>query len=165
MMRSHRIRLLPAVAAFAAAVVLPLAATAGPHVPLKGRDAGSFGPGDHACSPGHDALDIDGAGTASQVGAYTYHADECFNGSALSFTGTFAITAANGDVLRGDYNGFVPPFTGAEAVYIQAMTVTGGTGRFDGADGELHARGLANLVTGAYSQELHGVVSSTGSTR
>jgi len=152
-----------ALAAVAAALVLPLGALAGSQVPLKGGDAGGFGPGDHACPTGYDALDIDGTGTASQVGAYTYHADECFNGATLLFSGTFSITAANGDRIVGTYSGDVPVIAFPLAVYEQDMIVTGGTGRFEGASGDLHGRGLANLATGTYTQDLRGTVASPGS--
>jgi len=147
----------------AVVLALPLGALAGSQVPLKGGDVGGFGPGDHACSPGYDALDIDGVGHATQVGRYTYHADECFNGATLLFTGSFSITAANGDRITGTYSGEVPVIAFPLAVYEQDMIVTGGTGRFADASGQLHGRGVANLATGDYSQELAGTATSPGS--
>ena len=134
-------------------------------MPLKGSDAGGFGPGDHSCALGYDSLDIDGTGNATHVGAYAYHADECFNGATLLFDGSFTITAANGDTIVGTYSGSVPSIDFPVAVYEQGAEITGGTGRFAGATGEFDVSGLANLATGAYSQALSGVVSSPGAAK
>ena len=152
-------------AAFVAALALPFGALAGSQVPLEGADAGGFGPGNHACAPGYDPLDIDGAGNATHVGKYTYHADECFNGATLLFDGSYTITAANGDTIVGTYSGAVPSIDFPVAVYEQGAEITGGTGRFAGATGEFDVSGLANLATGAYSQVLSGVVSSPGAAK
>lgn len=163
MTRSRFTHLACGLAALAAALALPLGALAGSQVPLKGGDAGGFGPGDHSCASGYDPLDINGSGNATQVGAYTYHADECFNGATLLFYGSFSMTAANGDTVVGSYAGDVPLIELPLAVYVQDMTVTGGTGRFTGASGDLHGRGLANLENGTYTQVLSGSISSVGS--
>ena len=147
-----------------AALAVPVQALAKAEVPFKGSDAGGFGPGNHGCNSG-DPLDIDGVGTATHVGKYTYHADECFNGTTLTFTGTFTITAANGDTITGTYVGVVPPFVFPNATYEQDMQITGGTGRFAGASGELHGSGQADLGSGEYSQVLSGTSSSPGSAK
>lgn len=153
------------VAAVVAALAMPLGALGGSRVPLKGEDAGAFGPGDHSCAPGYGSLDIDGTGNATHVGKYAYHADECFSPTTLLFDGSFTIIAANGDSIVGTYSGNVPSIDFPVAVYEQDAEITGGTGRFAAATGEFHVSGLANLATGRYSQELSGVVSSPGASK
>ena len=145
-----------------AALALPMQALAGVQVPLKGSDGGGFGPGDHSCTAGFGPLDIDGTGNLTQLGKYTYHADECFNEIDLVFSGSFTMTAANGDTLFGTYAGTVPPIDFPLAVYRQRAEIVGGTGRFAGASGEFNVIGLANLGTGEYSQRISGTVSSPG---
>jgi hypothetical protein len=165
MTRSTVIHPIMGLAAIVAALALPFGALAGSQVPLKGDDRGGFGPGTFACAAGHDPLAIDGTGNATHVGRYTYHADECFNGNTLLFTGSFTIRAANGDTIVGTYEGNVPSINFPVAVYEQDAEITGGTGRFSGADGEFHVSGLANLATGGYSQALAGTVSSPGAAK
>ena len=74
-----------------AALALPVQALAGEQVPLKGRDSGSFTLTPNACGPGVFAVVIDDAGQATHVGAYAYHANECFNATTGAFSGTFTI--------------------------------------------------------------------------
>jgi hypothetical protein len=146
-----------------AALALPLQALAGGQVPLKGSDSGSFTLEADGCSPGVFEVVIDDAGTATHVGAYAYHAIECFNGATGAFSGTFTITAANGDMIDGTYAGQVVGVVGDLAFYEQDAVITGGTGRFAGAGGEFHLSGIANLASLESSQLISGTVSSPGS--
>lgn len=147
-----------------AALVLPIGAQAGAQVPLKGSDVGGFTLG-VACAPGSAVVDIDGTGNATHVGRYVYAALECFNPTTLLYTGTFELTAANGDTIAGTYSGEVVSIVGSVGFYEQDAVATGGTGRFAGASGEFHVSGEANLATGAYSQELEGTISSVGASK
>ena len=69
----------------------------------------------------------------------------------LDFTfvdGWFTITGANGrDSLVGDYNSFVM----GDGTYTLGWDFTGGTGRFEGADGTGLTNGLVDLNT-VYAQ-------------
>jgi hypothetical protein len=49
--------------------------------------------------------------------------------------------------------------------YEEDLVITGGTGRFAGANDQLHVSGVANLATGEYSQTLSGNVSKPGATQ
>ena len=147
-----------------AALALPVQALAGGQVPLKGWDSGSFTLAADGCGPGVFAVVIDDAGKATHVGAYVYHADECFDGGAGTFSGTFTITAANGDSISGTYAGTVVGGAGELAFYEQDAVITGGTGRFAGASGAFHLSGIANLASLESSQRIVGTVSSPGST-
>ena len=148
-----------------AALALPVQALAGEQVPLKGRDSGSFTLTPNVCGPGVFEVVIDDAGQATHVGAYAYHANECFDGTTLEFSGTFTITAANGDTISGTYAGLVVDVVGDLGFYEQENVITGGTGRFVGASGEFHLSGIANLATLESSQEISGTVSSPGAAK
>ncbi len=139
-----------------AALAWPIQALAGAQVPYRGSDSGGFTvPG--TCAPGIFQIDINGTGTATLVGKYAYHADECFDPVASTVTGEFTVTAANGDTIFGTYSG---PCAGDSCA--ETAAVEGGTGRFEGAKGELE---VIVRVTGpdTYSETVSGTVSSPGS--
>jgi hypothetical protein len=140
------------------ALAVPLRALAGVQVPYRGSDKGRYTvPG--TCSPGVFQIDINGTGTATLVGRYAYHADECYDPNANAVTGQFMVTAANGDTLFGTYAG---PCAGNSCT--EAAVVAGGTGRFANAQGELD---VTVVVTGpdTYSETVSGTLSSPGSAK
>jgi hypothetical protein len=145
------------------AFVLPTQASAGSQVPLKGSDRGGFTLTADGCGPGVFAVVVDDAGQATHLGAYAYHSNECFNGATGAFSGTFTMTAANGDTISGTYAGVVVSVVGDLGFYEQDNAITGGTGRFAGASGAFHLSGIANLATLESSQRISGSVSSPGS--
>ena len=57
--------------------------------------------------------------------------------------GPFTITGANGDMLEGYYSDF--SLDDETGVYMLEWTFTGGTGRFEGAEGIGYTDGLADL--------------------
>lgn len=139
-----------------AALALPMQALAGAQVPYKGSDSGGFTvPG--TCAPGVFQIDINGTGTATHVGTYTYHAAECFDPVASTVAGEFTVTAANGDTLFGTYSG---PCAGDSCA--ESAVVDGGTGRFEGAQGQFD---VTVVVTGpdTYSETVSGTLSTPGS--
>ena len=149
-----------------AALALPMQALAGVHVPLKGSDAGTWGPGIHACGTLFPVR-VDGAGVASQVGSYTYASQECVDFGVYPFAllGIFTITAANGDAVIGTYTGTaVFADDGVTILYEQQVSVTGGTGRFAQANGQLAVTGIASS-DGTYVQRVTGVKTSVGASK
>jgi hypothetical protein len=142
-------------------LLLPAAALAKADVPLKGSDEGLFGLGAF-CGADSFVVEIEGAGHASQLGAYDYEARECFNVVTNLYTGLFTMTAANGDEVRGSYSGQVHGTADpAVARYVQAGVITGGTGRFAGATGELTMDGIAHFTSstgGDYTQVVSAVI-------
>jgi hypothetical protein len=148
-----------------AALALPVQALAGKQVPLKGHDKGSFTLTPDGCGAGVFAVVVDDTGKATHVGKYAYHSNECFNGATGEFSGTFTITAANGDTISGTYAGAVVNVVGDLGFYEQDNVITGGTGRFAGATGEFHLSGIANLATLESSQRISGTVSSPGAAK
>ena len=143
-----------------ATLALPMQATAGDSVPLKGAESGTFqllGP----CDTGGIALEVNGTGHSSQLGAYTAHYRECFDpATGVVMGGSFTLTAANGDTLYGVYGGqAVPMGDSGVLAYDDPGVITGGTGRFAGAGGIANTSGSANLATGEYSGTISGGVS------
>jgi hypothetical protein len=150
-----------------AALTLPVYAMAGAQVPFKGSDVGTFTlTAGGVCWEGWFQVDITGSGNATHLGRYTYVARECFNPLSGAFGGTFTLTAANGDEVRGTYDGQVSGTLDPDvAAYHESADITGGTGRFAGASGTLEIDGLANLATGGYSQTLSGDITSPGAAK
>ena len=64
--------------------------------------------------------------------------------------------------LYGTYAGQAVA-AGANVVYDDPGTITGGTGRFAGATGIANTRGVANLSTGEYNGTVSGSVSTPAS--
>jgi hypothetical protein len=136
-------------------------------VPLK---ATFSGPGIAADIPGDRCpvltIQITGGGTSTHLGKFTTVQSHCAAPPSLAFTnGEFTLTAANGDQLFGTYEGDFLPLEPPLAAIDGAFTVTGGTGRFEGATGGGDASGVQNLATGVATVALDGTISSVGSNK
>ena len=145
-----------------AALVVPAAAQN--QVPFKGSIQG------HEIEtpqggPPPTTLMVDGSvtGIATLVGqfSYTYQLTVTLaNGTA---TGSGILIAANGDSLTTTIAGSSEMTATPGVVSITEIdTITGGTGRFAGAQGSFTIERLANLVTGFTSGSFHGTISSPG---
>ena len=83
-----------------------------------------------------------GEGTATHVGKYRWVSDVVFaNLPALAGTETTTLVAANGDMIfaTGTVAG-TPSEDGQSISSVEALTITGGTGRFGGATGSFVLR-------------------------
>jgi hypothetical protein len=79
---------------------------------------------------------LDGEGEATHLGHFTVTAKVVVDLSAGTVTGSWMLTAADGDVLFVTFVGFgIDPTHGGGD-----MTVVGGTGRFQGATGHYTQR-------------------------
>jgi hypothetical protein len=148
-----------------ASLAAPIPSTAGAQVPFEAADVGGWGQGSHDCGALFPVR-VDGAGTttATHLGRFTYVSRECVDFGAYPFPygGRFTMTAANGDTIVGTYVGTATiAADGVTILYHQTATVTGGTGRFAGATGELDVNGIA-FADGSYVQHLAGAISSVG---
>lgn len=131
------------------------------HAPFVGQDSGTFEFTQDACPAGLAPLRTHTTGTATLIGADSFETQECFDNATLTFSGSFTITAANGDTLTGAYAGHVTGFLDqVTAVSAFTATVTGGTGRFAGATGSFSGSGQANLATFAESRTFAGTISA-----
>lgn len=150
----------------AAALGSPAQALAGERVPFEGSDSGTFAFDPFACSAGLQVL-VTGAGTATHIGKYTYRSTECFDPATGEVTaGSFRLTAANGDTIAGTFSGRALPSASPNVVILEhTALVTGGTGRFAGATGQLVFAGEADLASARYHQTLGGTIASPGSTK
>jgi hypothetical protein len=104
-------------------------------------------------------------GLATLTGTATVHITftPCDGGGVLTtFTQTATLVAANGDTLTLRGSGTACAANG-HAIGSGDLTITGGTGRFAGATGNLTESIDHNLVTGAEVDTLSGTISSPGS--
>ena len=146
------------------ALALPMQAGANDKLPLKGSETGTFqllGP----CEVSGVIIDVTGTGHSTQLGHYSGHYRECLDPATGAVTaGTFTLTAADGDKVFGTYSGQAIPTDAPGVVnFADPGVITGGTGRFAGADGTLTQSGLANLATGEYTGTITGSVSRRAS--
>ena len=131
------------------------------NAPFKGRDSGTFEFTQDSCAAGLAPLRTHTTGTGTLIGAYSFETQECFDTTALTFSGSFTITAANGDTLGGAYGGNITGFLDdVTSTYAFTATVTGGTGRFAGATGTLSGTGQGNLATFQESRTFSGTISA-----
>ena len=130
------------------------------NAPFKGHDSGTFEFLPAGCTAGLSPLRTHTTGNATLIGNYSFETQECFDNSALTFSGSFTITAANGDTLVGSYVGSVTGFLDDDTpTYVFTATVDDGTGRFAGATGTLSGTGQANLATFQESRTFSGTIS------
>lgn len=142
----------------AAALAVPVYASAGSDLPFKGSDSGMWGLGSHSC--GAEApvpVFVETAGHATQLGRYAYSSEECVDFDTATYAGNWQMVGASGARIQGTYEGTYT-LDGTTIVYEQENTITGGTGRFTGASGSFHLSGLA-LADGSGVQALSGSIS------
>ena len=90
-----------------------------------------------------------GSGTASHIGQFRYLIQVTVN-SAGSSEGVFLLVFSNGDVMYGSVvgQGATPPPPPPELAHItEQLTITGGTGRFQGASGTVTFDRLVDMST------------------
>jgi hypothetical protein len=103
-------------------------------------------------------------GTGSHLGLFTATYPHCVDLNTGQFAGTATFTAANGDELVVDLAGVAPdPTCRTDCdIRFETGTITGGTGRFEGAEGTLAGAGKVTLVeatlTGTVTATLEGTI-------
>ena len=107
----------------------------GSSVPFTGRFEGTYsGSG----APPVITVHVLAEGSASQLGRFTFDSVHDVNFVDLTGVGTVVLTAANGDTLTANETGIATPLSAPGSFHIvETLTVTGGTGRFEGATGEV----------------------------
>ncbi len=149
--------------ALAVLVVLGLAGPmpAGEQVPFKGRLEGvaTVTP----LRPPFVLVVVNATGNATHLGRFTLAIPHTVNRANGTATGSYQFTAANGDTLTADFTGKArPTATPGVLAIAETATITGGTGRFDGATGNFTAQRLFNTVTGTTVGSFEGTISSPG---
>jgi hypothetical protein len=148
-------------AAALAALALAGPASAGAQVPFKGSLAGTA-----TITPLGGplvAVEIAAGGTATHLGRFTLQAPHIVNQATLTATGTYLLTAANGDTITADLAGTAQMIEPPNVLRItETATVTGGTGRFAGATGSIEVLRIFNRATGVTTGTLRGWISNPG---
>ena len=120
--------------------------------PLAGHVKGYDEYGSECGGPGSFQLTSYGVGQITHLGKSLMVSPVCVgqDGNPIG-TWTFTFTAANGDKVTGEVTGF----TYTDYGFDLFATITGGTGRFAGATGELTFPTLST-GSGVWSSEIEG---------
>lgn len=100
---------------------------------------------------------LSGVGVASHLGRFTFVDDGVASLVTGVGTGSVTYTAADGAALTGSASGGAV-IVGDIAEITDAITITGGTGRFEGATGSLAAIRRLDLGTLRSSGSIEGVI-------
>lgn len=133
------------------------ASAAGHELPFKGKLEGSY----TLAFPSPLVLLVEGTGTgnATHFGQFTFTYDEVVDLSTGLGTGTYDLTAANGDRLSADWSGAGFPTDDPTVLRIvEDATITGGTGRFANASGSFTVERFFSFVTNSGPGSIEGTI-------
>ena len=142
-----------------AALVVPAAAQK--QVPFKG------------VLQGHDTdtcfsfpiicVTTNGTGTGTLLGKFSFTEEVTVDVTTITATGSAHFIAANGDTIDATVTGSGAPTNDPDVISItEIYTITGGTGRFAGAQGSFTGERLASAVTFFTSGSFNGTITSPG---
>jgi len=116
--------------------------------------------------PPPTTLSADGSATgmATLVGQFSFSYQLTVNLANGTATGSGHLIAANGDSVDTTIAGSSETTTSGVVSITEIDTITGGTGRFSGAQGSFTVERLVNLETGFTSGSFHGAITSPGAT-
>jgi len=118
--------------------------------------------------PPPTTLNVDGnsTGIASHVGQFSFSYQLTVTLADGTATGSAHLIAANGDSIYTTVAGSseMTATPGISSI-TEVNTITGGTGRFDGAQGSFTVERLVNLGTGFTSGSFHGTITSPGAAK
>ena len=104
-------------------------------------------------------VDAIGSGHATHLGRFTVTYELVGNLLTGEGSGSAHFIAANGNSLFTEITGqFSPTENPAVGSVVETYTITGGTGRFDGATGSFTVERLLNFVTGVTSGSFDGTI-------
>jgi hypothetical protein len=118
--------------------------------------------------PPPTTLSVDGSvtGIASHVGQFSYTYQLTVNLADGTAKGSAQLVAANGDTIYTTVSGSSELTDNPDINSITEInTITGGTGRFAGAQGSFTVERLINLKTGDTSGSFHGTITSPGAAK
>jgi hypothetical protein len=163
-MKRHNIYLPMAAMILTAALAVPAAAQQ-QQVPFKGTFQGSdtTSPGP---SPTTGFLRTTATGNGTHLGQFSFTQDLTLNFANFTDTGSAQWTAANGDIIYTTVVGSAIP---GDVVFTvtEIHTITGGTGRFSGAQGSFtvqrtHVVALSEDGTHVTFGSFHGTITPPG---
>ena len=109
---------------------------------------------------------VNATGNATQLGQFTLAIPHVVNRTDRTAVGTYEFTAANGDTLSADFTGKATPTATPGVLYIEeTATITGGTGRFAGANGGFTTERLFDTVAHTTTGSFSGTISSPGASQ
>ena len=103
-----------------------------------------------------------GTGTATHLGNYSFTLEAQVNVLTSTSTGIAHFTAANGDTFDATVVGSGAFITPDLISIVETYAITGGTGRFAGAQGSFIVERLASPVTFLTSGSFDGRITSPG---
>jgi hypothetical protein len=115
--------------------------------------------------PPPTTLSVEGSvtGIATHVGQFSFTYQLTVNLANGTATGSGHLIAANGDSIYTTIAGSSEmTATPGVASITEINTITGGTGRFAGAQGSFTVERLVNLATGLTTGSFHGTITSPG---
>lgn len=136
--------------------------SAGDQVPIKGSLVGSASV--TPLDPPIVSVLLVATGQANQLGRFTLEAPHVVNQATLTATGTYLLTAADGDTLTASLAGTASMIEPPNIIAISEIaTITGGSGRFAGATGSFTVQRVFNRATGVTTGSFEGWISTPGS--
>jgi len=102
------------------------------------------------------------SGHASQLGQFVLLAPHTVNQATLTATGTYTFTAADGSTLTATLAGTATLVGPGQLAIAESGTVTGGTGRFEGATGSFSTNRTFFPGTGQTHGTFEGWISTPG---
>ena len=158
-------RYLPMAAMILTGFAVPMAAE--DQVPFKGSIQGHEIDAPQG-GPPPTTLNVDGnvTGIATHVGQFSFTYQLTVNLANGTATGSAHLIAANGDSIYSTVAGSSEQTAtpGVNSI-TEINTITGGTGRFAGAQGSFTVERLINLGTGFTSGSFHGTITSPGAAK
>lgn len=148
-------------AVIAAALIVCLAGpvSAGDQVPFRGSMSGSA---TITGQPPIVSVLLETSGTASQLGRFTLEAPHIVNQATLTAEGTYVFTAADGSTLTATLAGSAEMVAPGVLEISEEATITGGTGRFEGATGSFSTERTFFPGTGQTHGTFEGWISTPG---
>lgn len=156
-----RSRLYGAMTTLIVTAALAFPAAAQQQVPLKGNLQGNDS--DNFTGPTTVVVTSTGTGNATHLGLFLYKLVGTVNLLQGTETGTLTLTAANGDMIFATIVGSGAATSDPNVISItETATITGGTGRFEGAQGTFTIQRLGNGATFTTAGTFDGEISSPG---
>jgi hypothetical protein len=156
-----RFRICLPMAAMILAAGLAVPAAAQDRVPFKGTLQGSDA--DTCFSFPILCVATNGTGIGALLGQFSFTMNNEVNVTNGTDHGTAILTAANGDTVTATFTGSGEPTADPNVFSImEVFTITGGTGRFAGAQGSFILERLASGVTFLTSGSFHGTITAPG---
>lgn len=157
-----RSRLYGAMTTLVVTAALAFPAAAQQRVPIKGDLQGNDS--DNFTGPTTLVVTSIGTGNTTHLGLFSYKLVEAVNLLTGTATGVAQLMAANGDLLFFTTTGAGTPTSDPNVISItETATITGGTGRFEGAQGTFMIHRLGNGATFTTAGTFDGSMSSVGS--